>query len=158
MLASNCSFRQTFERYIRFGIVGASGVVVDMAALFLLADPKMLALNLSLTKALAAEIAIVNNFAWNEYWTFGDISAAQNHWRARVARFAKFNLICLAGIGLSILLLNIQVRFVAVNVYVANLIAIVIVSFWNFGMNLKFGWNKPEPARRLETRAEVKTR
>lgn len=133
---------KTLKRYIRFGIVGASGVVVDMAVLFLLSDPKMLAWNLSLSKALAAEVAIVNNFIWNELWTFGDISASQSHWHARLGRFAKFNLICLAGIGLAILLLNVQVRFVAMNVYLANLVAIVIVSFWNFGLNLKFGWKK----------------
>ncbi|HAO78969.1 MAG TPA: hypothetical protein DCQ92_08350 [Verrucomicrobia subdivision 3 bacterium] len=140
---ANSALVQTLKRYIRFGIVGASGVVVDMGILFLLADPKILGLNLSLSKALAAEVAIVNNFAWNELWTFGDISATQSHWHARLGRFAKFNLICLAGIGLSILLLNAQVRLVAMNVYLANLIAIVIVSFWNFGLNLKFGWNKP---------------
>jgi dolichol-phosphate mannosyltransferase len=134
--------RLMIVRYIRFGLVGVSGIVVDMGILFLLADPKMLELNLSLSKALAAEVAIVNNFIWNEVWTFGDISADQSHWRARLSRFAKFNLICLAGIGLSILLLNLQVRLVAVNVYIANLIAIVIVSFWNFGLNLKFGWKK----------------
>lgn len=142
-MATNIALRQTFNRYIRFGIVGASGIVVDMAVLFLLSDPKMLAWNLSLGKTLAAEVAMVNNFIWNEGWTFGDISAAQSHWRARLARFGKFNLICLVGIGLSVWLLNLQVRWLALNVYLANLIAIVIVSFWNFGMNLKFGWNKP---------------
>lgn len=139
------------KRYIRFGIVGASGVVVDMAVLFLLADPKMLALNLSLSKALAAEIALVNNFVWNEFWTFGDISATQDHWRARLSRFGKFNLICLAGIGLSVLLLNVQVWWFALNVYLANLIAIVLVSFWNFGLSLRFSWNKPIASKPLKT-------
>lgn len=137
------TFSKILKRYLRFGVVGVSGIVVDMAVLFLLADPKMLAWNLSLSKALAAEVAIVNNFIWNEGWTFGDISAAQSHWRARRTRFIKFNLICLVGIGLSVLLLNLQVRWLALNIYLANLIAIVLVSFWNFGMNLKFGWNKP---------------
>ena len=113
-----------------------------MTVLFILSDPKMLAWNLSLSKALAAEVAIGNNFIWNEFWTFGDLSVAQNDWRARLGRFARFNLICLAGIGLSILLLNLQVRYVAMNVYLANLVAIVLVSFWNFGLNLKYGWKR----------------
>lgn len=143
ILPANSTVLKTLKRYIRFGIVGASGVVVDMGILFLLADPKMLAWNLSLSKALAAEVAIGNNFIWNEFWTFGDISATQSHWHARLGRFAKFNLICLAGIGLSILLLNAQVHWMAMNVYLANLIAIVLVSFWNFGLTLKFGWKKP---------------
>jgi len=132
----------TLKRYIRFGVVGATGIAVDMAVLFILSDPRMLAINLSLGKVLAAEIALISNFIWNELWTFGDISAAQNRWRDRLQRLVKFNLICVAGIGLSLVLLNIQVRLIAVNVYLGNLIAILIVSVWNFGMNLKFGWNK----------------
>jgi len=50
-------------------------------------------------------------------------------------------LICLAGIGWSVLLLQAQVAGLGMNVYLANLISIVAVSVWNFGMNLKFGWN-----------------
>jgi dolichol-phosphate mannosyltransferase len=112
-----------------------------MAVLFILADPWMLGLNLSLSKVLAAEIAIVGNFTLNELWTFRDL-AVDNSWAARVLRFGKFNLICLAGIGLSVLLLNVQTRCFQINMYLANLLAILIVSLWNFGMNLRFGWNK----------------
>ena len=134
----------TARRYVNFGIVGASGIGVDMAALFVLADPRALHLNLSLGKALAAEIAILSNFMWNELWTFRDLAIADLSWPGRAARLWKFNLICLAGIVLSVLLLNIQTRFFDVNMYVGNLIAIIIVSFWNFGMNQKFGWKKAE--------------
>jgi dolichol-phosphate mannosyltransferase len=130
------------RRYVNFGIVGASGIGVDMAALFVLADPRMLHLNLSLGKALAAEIAIFSNFVGNEIWTFRDLAVADPSWRGRAVRLGKFNLICLAGIALSVLLLNIQTCFFDVNMYVGNLIAIVIVSLWNFGMNHKFGWKK----------------
>ena len=143
--ATNSPLRETLTQYVCFGLVGASGVGVDMAVLFLLADPKMLAWNLSLSKAFAAEVAIVNNFVWNERWTFGDISATRSQFPARVGRLAKFNLICLAGIGFNLLLLNLQVRYVAMNVYLANLLAIIVVSFWNFILNLKFGWNQPVP-------------
>lgn len=142
----NCAIQiwPTLKRYLRFGLVGATGIVVDMGVLFVLSDPRILGLNLSLSKVLAAEIALISNFIWNELWTFGDISAEQGGWDARLRRLVKFNLICAAGIFLSILLLNIQVRLVAMNVYISNLIAILIVSVWNFGLNLKFGWNKPK--------------
>ena len=70
------------------------------------------------------------------------IEAEQQGWRARFARFGKFNLICLAGIAISIVLLDGQVHFLHLNIYLANLIAIVIASLWNFWMNLKFGWVK----------------
>jgi putative flippase GtrA len=135
------------RRYLRFGMVGASGIAVDMLALFLLADPKMLAWDLSLSKAIAAEIAIFSNFIGNELWTFGDRSIADVSCRGRAGRFGRFNLICLAGIGLSVLLLNLQTRSFHINIYAGNLVSILIVSLWNFGMNLRFGWQSlPVPA------------
>jgi dolichol-phosphate mannosyltransferase len=131
------------RRFVQFGLVGASGVVVDMGILFVLADPRMLGWGLSVSKALAAETAILNNFVWNDLWTFRDLSAGQAGWHRRAQRLGKFNLICLVGIALNVLLLNVQVQRLGMNVYLANLIAIGLVSIWNFGMNLTFGWGKP---------------
>jgi dolichol-phosphate mannosyltransferase len=151
-MKANCAIQiwPTLKRYICFGLVGATGIIVDMGVLFALSDPRMLGLNLSLSKVLAAEVALISNFIWNELWTFGDISAEQSGWDARLGRLVKFHLICAAGIGLSILLLNFQVRLLAMNVYLSNLIAILIVSVWNFGLNLKFGWNRPKDLTPLE--------
>jgi dolichol-phosphate mannosyltransferase len=61
------------RRYAQFCVVGGSGVVVDVTVLYLLASPTMLGWNLSLSKAIAAEVALVNNFVWNELWTFRDL-------------------------------------------------------------------------------------
>jgi len=132
---------ETLRRYVQFGLVGASGVLVDMAALFVFADPRALHWNLSLSKALAAEIAIFSNFTWNELWTFRDLAQADLRWRGRLTRLGKFNVICLAGIALSVLFLDLQMSLTNLNMYADNLIAIAIVSLWNFGMNQKFGWN-----------------
>jgi dolichol-phosphate mannosyltransferase len=143
------------KRYIRFGIVGISGIAVDMAVLFVLSDPRMLGINLSIGKVVAAEIALISNFIWNELWTFGDISAAQGQWRARFRRLVKFNLICIAGIGLSIVILNVQVRLIAMNIYVGNLIAILIVSVWNFGMNFKFGWKSSRADKGIVEKKDI---
>jgi len=137
------------RRYAQFCLVGGSGVVVDMAVVWLLADPSTLAWNLTLSKVLAAEVAMVNNFLWNDLWTFREVGAERSRWLARVTRFGKFNLICLAGIAWSVLLLNLQVYGLRVNVYLANFIAIVIVSIWNFLLSLKFGWNSTAQNRRL---------
>jgi dolichol-phosphate mannosyltransferase len=128
------------KRFIQFGLVGGTGVLVDMTVLVLLADPRTLGWNLSVSKAIAAEVAILNNFIWNDLWTFRDLSADQPGWRSRSNRFGKFNLICLAGIALNILVLNLEVHWLDINVYVANLAAIFVVSLWNFWMNLRFGW------------------
>jgi dolichol-phosphate mannosyltransferase len=115
-------------------------MVVDTAVLPVLASPALLGWNLSVSKAIAAEIGLVNNFVWNELWTFRVLAANQRLWRHRLVRFFKFNLICTAGIGLSVLLLNVQVHGLGLNIYLANFIAIVLVRVWNFFLNLRFGW------------------
>jgi dolichol-phosphate mannosyltransferase len=127
-------------RYVQFCVVGGSGVVVDMALIWLLSSPRTLGWDLVLSKGLAAEAAIVNNFLWNELWTFQGLTR-NRAWRARAIRFAKFNLVCTAGIVLSVLLLKLQVSWLGINVYLANFISIIVVSVWNFSLNLKFGWS-----------------
>jgi len=129
-----------FRRYAQFCIVGGGGIAVDMGFIWLLAGKNMLGWNLTLSKVVAAEVAIFNNFLWNDLWTFQGMGAERSRWLPRLIRFGKFNLICLAGIGFSVLLLNVQVYLLNVNVYLANFISIMLVSVWNFLMNLRFGW------------------
>lgn len=127
-------------RFLRFGLVGLSGVFVDMAILYLLSDPTTLALPLTRSKIIAGEIAIVNNFLWNDAWTFADVSMRQQEWRHRLKRFLKFNIICLAGLVLNVLVLNLVFNFFIPNRYIANLIAIAVATVWNFWVNLKLSW------------------
>ncbi|MCY7279098.1 MAG: glycosyltransferase [Phormidesmis sp. CAN_BIN44] len=128
------------NRLVRFGLVGLSGVFVDMLVFYLLSDPTTLAWGLTRSKIFAAETAIINNFFWNDRWTFGDISNKQRGWRRRVKRLIKFNTICLAGLILNILMLNIIFNSFGINRYLANLITIAIVTIWNFWINLKLSW------------------
>ncbi|MBW4479670.1 MAG: glycosyltransferase [Tolypothrix brevis GSE-NOS-MK-07-07A] len=127
-------------RFIRFGLVGLSGVFVDMTLLYLLSDPGTLALPLTRSKIIAGEIAILNNFFWNDAWTFADVSTEQHEWGQRMKRFLKFNIICLAGLVLNVLILNIVFNFIIQNRYIANLIAIALATVWNFWVNLKLSW------------------
>ncbi|WP_278002692.1 glycosyltransferase [Nodosilinea sp. LEGE 06152] len=132
--------RFPMQRFVRFGLVGLSGVVVDMAILYLLHST--LGLPLTRSKIVAAEVAIINNFIWNDAWTFADVSLQQQGWSARLKRFLKFNLVCLAGLVLNVLVLNVVYNLVFGQrwAYLANLVAIAIVTFWNFWLNLKLSW------------------
>jgi dolichol-phosphate mannosyltransferase len=132
--------RPLLGRYGSFCVVGGSGVLVDMAVLGLLAAG--LGWNLSLAKVVAAETAIINNYAWNNLWTFR--GRAGVGWSGWLAGLGRFNLICLAGIGWSVLLLNVGVYGLGLNVYLANGIAIVLVSLWNFWLSERFGWRKQD--------------
>ncbi len=128
------------QRFLRFGLVGFSGVFVDMAIFYLLSDPSTLGLGLSRSKVIASELAIINNFLWNDKWTFRDFALNQSGKQQRIKRFIKFNLICLVGIGLNLIILNTLVNVFGMNRYLANLIAIAIVTIWNFWFNLKLSW------------------
>ncbi len=134
--------RFPLQRFWRFGIVGLSGVLVDMAVLYALSDPSTLAWGLTRSKIIAAEVAIFNNFWWNDRWTFSDLSKRQTGFRRRLERFLKFNLICLMGLILNVLILNLlfNVVFAGQHRYLANLIAIGLVTFWNFWLNTKLNW------------------
>lgn len=136
-------------RYARFCVVGGSGVLVDMAVLALLAVG--LGWNLSLSKVLAAQMAIFNNFLWNDCWTFRGRTEQQWRWSIRWTRLMRFNVICVTGIIWSVLLLNVQVKGLHWNLYLANGIAIVVVSVWNFLLSCRFAWGgSPAPTTAKE--------
>jgi len=140
-----------FERllqFVKFCMVGGSGLFVDMGILYLLADPKTLAWNIALSKICAAEIAMINNFVWNEFWTFRQralpLSGRMGDGlRVRAGifhRFAIFNVFCGIGIAFAVLLLHLFHTLIGWNLYLSNLLAITLVTFWNFGMNARFNW------------------
>lgn len=142
-------FRLRFDcwpilRFVRFGTVGLTGVFVDMVVLYLLHDPSTLGLGLTRSKIISAEVAIINNFFWNDAWTFADMSSQQRGWRKRLKRLLKFNIICLMGLALNVVLLNLLYNVLRVHYLWANLIAIATVTFWNFWINMKLNWRVTE--------------
>jgi dolichol-phosphate mannosyltransferase len=140
------------RRFIKFCLVGASGLAVDMATLFLFADPRCLGLGFVFSKICAAEVAMINNFIWNELWTFrrpsprgeGRRGSAQVQalpdWNGLGRRFLAFNAICGIGVGLAVLLLHAFHGLLGWNLYASNFIAILLVTFWNFAANSRWNW------------------
>jgi dolichol-phosphate mannosyltransferase len=126
------------EKFFRFGVVGFSGVFVDFTIYYLLRN--FLNFDLLPSGAISAEVAIVNNFIWNDLWTFGDISRRQLGKRQRLKRFLKFNLICLFGMLLNLSILSLLAKVLGINEYIAKIIAIAFVTVWNFWINLKLSW------------------
>jgi len=145
-----------FLQFTKFCVVGGSGIFVDMGVLFLLADPRCLGLNITLSKLCSAEAAMASNFVWNELWTFRPspppstlqrVNASTRTTSGVFKRFLVFNAICGIGIGLAVLLLHLFHSFLGWNLYLSNLLAIILVTFWNFGMNAKFNWRAPRKER-----------
>src|SRR6266571_8834272 len=76
-------------RLSKFLVVGGTGVLVNSLALFILFQ--WTHLPLVVASALSTELGIVNNFYWNDRWTFGRTQLS-------LRRFAQFNLVSLAGL------------------------------------------------------------
>jgi dolichol-phosphate mannosyltransferase len=131
-------------RFARFAAVGLTGVAVDMALLYALSDPRALGWGLTRSKLIAAEVAIVNNFIWNDAWTFGDLAADQHGAVQKLRRFGKFNIVCSLGLALNIGLLNLQFNLLGMNRYLANAVAIALVTMWNFWLNMKLSWRSTD--------------
>ncbi len=125
-------------------LVGISGFAVDMFMFFILLQFTNLPLTLS--AFLSAEIAIINNFFWNDRWTFGDLASKEPplpFLYKKGMRFWKFNMICLSGLILHTLIVRWFVFDYDFDPYVAKVITIIIVSIWNIILNFRFSWNVP---------------
>lgn len=133
---------------VKFCAVGGTGLLVDTVVLGILADPKFLGINVTLSKICAAEIAMINNFIWNELWTFKTTSERTIVKKYGVLhRFAMFNAICGIGIGFAVALLHVFHTWLGWNLYLSNLLAIVLVTCWNFGINARFNWRTVKASR-----------
>lgn len=132
------------KRFLSYGFVGLSGVIVNMAVLAVLRE----GLNMDLTwsAVIGVELAVVNNFLWNDVWTFRDISRRQSGWYVRIKRFFRFNTISLSGLVLNVATIHLLVNVTAVSEYLAAFVAIGLVTVWNFILNVKFSWSDEREA------------
>lgn len=117
-------------RLAKFSLVGGSGVVVNTAALYLFYQFGHLPLVMA--SVLAVELAIVNNFLWNDRWTF--------HQRDRSPlRFVRFNLVALGGLAITTATLALVTSF-GVYYLLANLLGIALATAWNFTLSVLWTW------------------
>jgi putative flippase GtrA len=125
----------TLIRWMKFNLVGAIGIVVQLAALFLLKS--VLNLNYLWATALAVETAVIHNFIWHERFTWADRTKPDrmqtSSGRSSLLRCLRFNV---ANGAVSILgnlaLMKLLVDFGHMNYLAANGIAIALCSLANF--------------------------
>ncbi len=118
-------------KFFKFSIVGLSGVGVNSAVLYLLFDAAHLPLLVA--SPLAVETAIATNFMLNAWWTFQDDTPT-------LQRFARFNLVALGGMLITVTTLQVLVTSTSLHYQLANLIGIGLGTLWNFGLNLLWTW------------------
>lgn len=124
------------RRFVRFGMVGGSGVLVNNALLLALVE--LVRLPAVPAAVIATECAIVGNFLLNDRWTFADVRRASG--RSWPRRFASYNLLTLGGLVLSVGVLALLHGVAGLHYLVANLVGIAIGTLWNYGSNHQWTW------------------
>ena len=117
-------------RFIRFGIVGCSGMLVDFGVTWLCKEK--LRWNKYLSNSLGFVLAATNNYVWNRLWTFESESEAV------VREYLSFVVIAMIGLGLNNLIVYLLHERLRLNFYLSKLIAVGCVTIWNFSMNYVF--------------------
>ncbi len=125
---------------VKFGLVGFVGTVVDFIFYKIFINSFMIPPATS--KGISSEIAIVNNFLLNNYWTFRYRKTKSSFWQ----KFLTFNLVSLGGLAISVLIVKflhsvygdgfaqfLGLRLAYNNFYFFATIPPVLV--WNFTIN-----------------------
>ena len=122
------------ERFLKFAIVGTSGAVVDFGILNLM--HKVFGWSLLASNTLSFTCAVLNNFTWNRLWTF-----PESRERPIRTQLVQFVLVNIAGLAINnVLLISLEAVFAhfipdPFDYNLAKAIAVLIVLFWNFGIN-----------------------
>jgi len=138
-------------RYVKFGVVGASGTVVNMTVLYLCHNYLFDGLEADLGKpylslALAIAVATLNNFSWNRLWTWADRRADASSEQAPpgfLSQLFKYAIASWFGIGVQYVLTLWWSHFM--HYLLANVLAIVVASVSNFLANDRWTFKKPTP-------------
>lgn len=148
MIISN---RREQKRFVKFGIVGAFGAVIDFGIFNLLIHfMKVKPLHASIVSFICA---VLSNFLLNRYWTYPDSRSKRFR-----QQFIQFFLVSIVGLGIRSILFNplerlflsVTNEIIPVNFFVTpefigyNLtlaLLILIVMFWNFFANRFWTYN-----------------
>ncbi|ARS36506.1 GtrA family protein [Pontibacter actiniarum] len=121
------SLQSLFFKFLKFGVVGFSGLVLDFGLTFLAKE--VLRWNKYVANSLGFAVASSSNYYLNRVWTFHSADP-EIGWQ-----FSKFLVVALAGLLLNNLVIYLLTERFRFNFYIAKFCAIVLVFFWNFSIN-----------------------
>ena len=126
-------------RLAKFASVGASGLMVNQAALWLAREhlftgmsPRM---RLNAALAVAISLATLSNYFWNRLWTWRDRRQSPDTLGA-VTQFGRYCVAVAFGTAIQVVLTNVLASFM--HYLLANLCAVAVASGVNFAIN--DGW------------------
>ncbi|MGV8804785.1 MAG: GtrA family protein [Polaromonas sp.] len=133
-------------RFIKFGLVGGSGTVINIAVLYLAQEYLLRGIadfhsRLNYSIALAITLATVSNFYWNRRLTWRDRRHEVHHSAAYL--FAKY----VMAAALSIAVQTLLTKWLALYMHylLANLMAIALASVVNFVANDRLTFRRHRP-------------
>ncbi|WP_281616070.1 GtrA family protein [Flammeovirga sp. SubArs3] len=119
-----------FWKFIKFGVVGFSGLFVDFGITYLVKD--ILKGHKYLANSLGFIFAATSNYILNRIWTFESNATDVG------VQYIKFFSVSLVGLLFSNAIIWILHEKVKMNFYLAKVVAIGVVVIWNFFANLLF--------------------
>lgn len=114
-------------KFIKFSLVGFSGVFVDFGTTFLCKE--VLKIQKYIANTCGFTLAATSNFFMNRIWTFQSTNPNV------MLEFTRFFFIALIGLLINLLIIWAMSGKFRVNFYVSKLVATVLVTLWNFLIN-----------------------
>lgn len=122
--------------FIRFSIVGASGVIVNEGLLIALQSRGVYVLYAS---AFAIEVSILTNFVLNDLWTFRDRRAG-----SFASRLIKFNALMLVGLAVNLAVVDVGTVYLGIAAALTNLAGIGVAFLLRYALSVRYAWMRPE--------------
>jgi dolichol-phosphate mannosyltransferase len=127
-----------WKRVFRFGVVGFSGIAVNLGILFFLVE--FAHFDKILAGFIAIELSILNNFIWNDLWTFHLVENPKLS--SRWHRLVVFNLVSAGGVAVNLGIYYILMNWFGLYYLISQLVGILIAFIWNFLINRRFTWTR----------------
>lgn len=120
------------DRLVKFSMVGITGIVVNEGALYILVESGALSENTAVFPA--TELSILNNFVWNDLWTFRDLKRG-----SFIKRLLNFHVAAVGGFVVQVAV-YFALKSVGVPYLVANFVGILLSFVVRFLFNRHVTW------------------
>lgn len=117
-------------KFLKFCIVGFSGLLIDFGTTWLFKE--RVKINKYVANSAGFLLAASSNYAINRLWTF------QSGYQKIAVQYFLFITISFIGLGINNLVIYLLHDRWRLNFYLSKLIAVGVVTIWNFTMNYFF--------------------
>lgn len=122
-------------RFLKFGAVGLSGILVNMGLLWALTT--FAGLPYQVSAVFSIESSIISNFTLNDFFTFADRRSPGVRF---MTRLLKFNLVSMGGVAVNYGVLLLLTEVGGLYYLLSNLVGIVVAFLWNYLLNTWWTW------------------